>query len=84
MRAYYSEKVSKFLSTSEHEILGQLLMNHCFPNDLEQKRAWAEQIHILKQNLVVFLMQLYFSNFQSLEWVKELIIFCCLMELYTY
>ena len=43
MRAYYSEKVSKFLSTSEHEILGQLLMNHCFPNDLEQKRAWAER-----------------------------------------
>ncbi len=54
MRAYYSEKVSKFLSTSEHEILGQLLMNHCFPNDLEQKRAWGEQIHILKQNLVDF------------------------------
>lgn len=54
MRAYYSEKVSKFLSTSDNEILGQLLMNHCFPNDLEQKRAWAEQIYILKQSLVNF------------------------------
>lgn len=54
MRAYYSEKVSKFLNTTDNEILGQLLMNHCFPNDLEQKRAWAEQIYLLKQNLVDF------------------------------
>lgn len=54
MRAYYSKKVSKFLNTTDNEILGQLLMNHCFPNDLEQKRAWAEQIYLLKQNLVDF------------------------------
>ena len=41
MRAYYSETVSKFLNTPDNEILGQLLMNHCFANDIEQKRAWA-------------------------------------------
>ena len=52
MRAYYSETVSKFLNTPDNEILGQLLMNHCFANDIEQKRAWAEQISILKYNLV--------------------------------
>ncbi len=54
MRAYYYEKVSKFINTSEHEILGQLLMKHNFSDDMEQKRAWAEQISILKQNLFDF------------------------------
>lgn len=54
MRAYYSETVSKFLNTPDNEILGQLLMKHCFTNDLEQKRAWAEQISILKHSLAGF------------------------------
>ena len=54
MRAYYSEKVSKFLNTADNEILGQLLINHPFADNSEQKRAWEEQIHILKQNLVDF------------------------------
>ena len=54
MRSYYSEKVSKFLNSSDNEILGQLLMNHSFSNDLEQKRAWLEQIRILKGALVDF------------------------------
>lgn len=62
MRAYYSEKVGKFLNTSDNEILGQLLRNHCFSNDFEQKRAWAQQIKILKKTLLIFKMQLYFSN----------------------
>jgi hypothetical protein fulcA4_09388 len=52
MRAYYSDKVLNFLQSSDNEILGQLLIQHQFPNDLEQKRAWCEQIRILKQNLV--------------------------------
>ena len=54
MRSYYSEKVSKFLNSSDNEILGQLLMNHSFSNDLEQKRAWLEQIRILKGALIDF------------------------------
>lgn len=54
MRSYYSEKVSKFLNSSDNEILGQLFMNHSFSNDLEQKRAWLEQIRILKGALVDF------------------------------
>ena len=54
MRAYYSEKVSKFLNTPDNEILGQLLLKHCFTNDLEQKRARAEQISILKHSLAGF------------------------------
>lgn len=54
MRAYYSEKVSKFLNSSENEILGQLSINHSFSDDLEQKRAWLEQIRILKNALIDF------------------------------
>lgn len=48
MRAYYSNEVSNFLKAPDNEILGQLLINHAFSNDQEQKRAWAEQIRILK------------------------------------
>ncbi len=48
MRAYYSDKISNFLTTSDNEILGQLLMKHKFSNDQEQKNAWAQQIEILK------------------------------------
>ena len=54
MRAYYSEKVSKFLNSSENEILGQLSINHSYSDDLEQKCAWLEQIKILKKALVDF------------------------------
>lgn len=54
MRAYYSEKVSNFLNASDNEILGQLLMRHNFSDDQEQKRAWAEQITILKNSLKNF------------------------------
>ena len=48
MRAYYSNQVSNFLKAPDDEILGQLLINHVFSNDQEQKRAWAEQIQVLK------------------------------------
>ena len=39
MRSYYSEKVSKFLNSSDNEILGQLLMNHSFSNDFRAKNV---------------------------------------------
>lgn len=54
MRAYLSTKVSKFLTTPDNEILGELLIKHSFSNDIEQKRAWAEQIRILKASLKDF------------------------------
>ena len=73
MRAYYSEKVSKFLNSSDNEILGQLLMNHSFSNDLEQKRAWLEQIRILKETLVDFPEATLFFEFAIPR-----------MELFTY
>lgn len=53
-RAYYKEKVSNFINSSDNEILAQLLVNHKFSDDQEQKRAWAEQIRILKNSLKPF------------------------------
>ncbi len=63
MRTYYSAKVSDFLNTPNNNILGELLICHNFSNDIEQKRAWEQQISILKSTLKNFLPGHLFFEF---------------------
>src|SRR5665213_801378 len=53
-RAYYSEKISTFLNTSQDHILGQLASKHDFALDVSQRNSWIEQISTLQQNLSAF------------------------------
>lgn len=53
-RAYYSNKVSNFLSSDNNEILGEILSKSCFSDNLNQKKSWEEQIKILKNSLKNF------------------------------
>jgi hypothetical protein len=50
-RAYYSDQIVDFLSTSPDSIFGNLAKNHGFDLDQNQKRAWIDQIEILQQSL---------------------------------
>jgi len=50
-RAYYSEKIEKFLITNSIQILGSLTKSHSFSLDDLQKNAWIRQIEILKKVL---------------------------------
>lgn len=53
-RAYYSNKVSNFLSSDDNQILGKILRKSCFSDNLNQKKSWKEQIKILKNSLKNF------------------------------
>lgn len=50
-RAWYGASISKFLSVSNDEVLGQLTRNSDFGVDDTQKAAWLEEITFLKANL---------------------------------
>lgn len=47
-RAFYSSTISKFLETSNEEIIGILALNSSFADEQNQKLAWLEEIRILK------------------------------------
>ena len=49
--AYYEENLPKFLTVSEHEVLGVLATKHRFDLENEQRHAWQQQIRILKKEL---------------------------------
>lgn len=51
-RAYYSNTIKDFLSDSENEVLGALMLNHTNRSlDELQRNAWLSQIQILKKEL---------------------------------
>jgi hypothetical protein len=50
-RAYYSASISSFLSSKQEEILGELLRNDEFSTTDLQKRAWEQEIEILRDQL---------------------------------
>ncbi len=50
-RAYYSDTTQNFLSTSNDEILGILVRNSEFSDEITQKGAWIEEIKLLKKLL---------------------------------
>ena len=46
-REYYSDTISNFLKSSKEEIIGKLVLGSEFPDKLEQRAAWVEEIKIL-------------------------------------
>lgn len=50
-RAFYSSTIYEFLSLSDEEIIGHLALNSTFADEQNQKRAWLEEIRILKESL---------------------------------
>ena len=50
-RSYYSADIPAFLVQTENHLLGELVRNHEFTLDDNQKNAWLSQIKILKRNL---------------------------------
>ncbi len=60
-RFYYSENISKYLVSSDDEILGVLSRNSQFAVDVTQKDAWLAEISILKDILIDFEGSIYFE-----------------------
>lgn len=61
-RAYYSQPISQFLTTDDHQILGKLLAKHTHQKlDDLQRNAWQKQITILKKQLQGIDGRLYFE-----------------------
>jgi hypothetical protein len=50
-REYYSDTISNFLKSSTEEIIGKLALGSEFPDKLEQRAAWVEEIEILRPAL---------------------------------
>jgi hypothetical protein len=50
-REYYSDTISGFLQSSTEEIVGKLVLGSDFPDTLEQRAAWVEEIKILRSAL---------------------------------
>ncbi len=60
-RAYYSDTTQNFLSTSNDEILGILVRNSEFSDEITQKGAWIEEVKILKKLLPGYDGKIYFE-----------------------
>lgn len=50
-RDFYSDTISTFIQSSPETIIGHLAINSGFPDDVEQKLAWTEEIRILQSSL---------------------------------
>jgi hypothetical protein len=50
-RDFYSATISEFRDSSPEEILGRLALNNPFSLEINQRRAWVEEISILKAAL---------------------------------
>ena len=50
--AYYSAQVSVFLGEDVNQILGKLAAANAHDLELQQRRAWEEEIEILKKALL--------------------------------
>ena len=53
-RAFYSNTISEFLTSSDEEIIGKLSLNSSFSDEQTQKLAWLQEIKILKTVLEVY------------------------------
>jgi len=49
--AYYSESVDAFLTTDPHHVLGVLTAAHEHDVEIDQRRAWEDEIQVLKSAL---------------------------------
>ena len=48
-RAYYSDSISIFLTTSPEEIIGKIALKNEFAMEQAQKDAWLSEINILRE-----------------------------------
>jgi len=60
-RAYYSGSISKFLSSTPVQILGELSQNNAFSLEQFQRDAWLEEIDILHETLQPYQGTIYFE-----------------------
>jgi len=60
-RAYYSNPISIFLNSSENEIIGALSSASEYPVELTQRKAWEDEIKILKDILPTYNGSIYFE-----------------------
>lgn len=60
-REYYSDTISEFLRSSTEEIIGKLVLGSDFPETLEQRAAWVEEIQILRSALGPYSGAVYFE-----------------------
>ena len=60
-RAYYTNTISEFLSSSVNEVLGALSSNSEFSDESQQKSAWKEEINLLKAILQPYNGAIYFE-----------------------
>ena len=60
-RAYYSDKISDFLSRNDEEILGKLAQANDFALEQTQRDAWLEETRILKNVLRPYNGSIYFE-----------------------
>jgi hypothetical protein len=49
---FYSDSISKFITSSTQAIFGTISQNSDFPDELTQKGAWTQEIKILKEVLL--------------------------------
>lgn len=49
--AYYGASVATFLAASREDVIGHLLQGHEHDLELDQSRAWAQELDLLKQAL---------------------------------
>jgi len=50
-RAHYQQSIAAFLLASDEEILGHLTRRSDFPVESTQRKAWLEQVHLLRNVL---------------------------------
>ncbi len=60
-RAFYSDSISNFLSSSYEEIIGKMALSNDFSLEQSQRDAWLAEIRILKDVLSSFNGSIYFE-----------------------
>ena len=60
-RAYYSDTIHNFLSTSSNEVLGKLTLSNDFPLEQTQRDTWLEEIEILSKAFSPYQGSVYFE-----------------------
>lgn len=60
-RDYYSDTIANFLMTPSDQILGVLARNNEFDLGLSQRKAWLEEINILRKTLCSLQGKVYFE-----------------------
>ena len=60
-RYFYTDTISKFLTSTSNDILGEFSRNSPYADDPNQKNAWLEEIRIMKEILSDFQGSIFFE-----------------------